>query len=350
MKHALFLAALLSTTGVASIVHAQPEDTADKGDAKALLASGLKLFSAKDYLGALSVFETAYQRYPSPKILLNIGTTLLKLDRKVDAANIYQRYLDAKDVDEKKQVEAKKILAGLDKELGVLDVSVTPENAEIQIGSGKWVGIDDVRKVRVAKGEITVLARAPRFKLRAETFTIGAGETRSVALKLEEEPQAAVPSGGGAVSVTGPGTSVIARVEPEKRSPIAAVVAWHIDPLHGTDSFPVGSTVLVGASYDVTSRIGVQATALIGNYFGAYAGGSFAFLPGKLRPIVSAGLPIVFANGARLAVRGAAGVEVVLNKHLSFVGEVGVERILNPEDDIMNETLFVPSLGVTGRL
>lgn len=344
MKHALLVA--IALTG--SVAHA---DDVDKGDAKALLTSGLKLFSAKDYLGALSVFETAYARYPSPKILLNIGTTLLKLDRKVDAANIYQRYLDAKEVDEKKQAEASKILATLDKELGVLDISVTPENAEIQIGSGKWVSLDSVRKVRVAKGEVTVLARAPRFKLRAETFSINAGETRNVALTLEEEPVAKTTTGattGGTTTTVG--TGVVARLEPKPRSKIAAMVAWHVDPLHGTDAFPVGSTVLVGASYDVLPNLSVQGAALLGAYFGPYVGGTYTFLRGSLRPLVAVGVPVLVTNGARVSVRGAAGVELVVSRHLAFLVEVGVERFVNPESDIMNPTLFVPSLAMTGRL
>ncbi|MFN0247558.1 MAG: hypothetical protein ACKV2T_11780 [Kofleriaceae bacterium] len=349
MKHAFVLLGTLGL-GVATALStnvAYAEDV-DKGDAKALLASGLKLFAAKDYLGALSVFETAYERYPSPKILLNIGTTLLKLDRKVDAANIYQRYLDAKDVDEKKQADAKKILAGLDKELGLLDISVTPENAEVQIGTGTWVSIDSVRKARVAPGEVTLLARAPRYKLRAETFSITKGETRSVALTLEEEP--AGTSSTTTTTTTTTTGGVAARVTPEQRSRLAAMVAWHVDPLNGTDVFPVGSTVLVGASYDVMPSLSVQGAALLGAYFGPYVGATYTFLDGKLRPLVSAGVPILITNGARISVRGAAGLELVVNRHVAFALEVGVERFVNPEDDIMNKTLFVPSLGMTGRL
>ena len=145
-------------------------------------------------------------------------------------------------------------------------------------------------------------------------------------------------------------TSISATLAPARRSSLAAMVAWHVDPLHGTDAFPVGSTVLVGAALDVTPRLSLQGAALLGAYFGPYVGGTFAFLTGKLRPLVSVGVPLLIANGARVSLRGGAGVELVLNRHLAFTVEVGVERVLNPEDDIMNETLFVPSLGMTGRL
>lgn len=348
MKHALVitLAILWLAFSTTSVAHA---DESDKGDAKSLLASGLKLFAAKDYLGALSVFETAYDRYPSPKILLNIGTTLLKLDRKVEAANIYQRYLDAKEVDEKKQADAQKILANLDKELAVLDISVVPESAEIQINQGKWITIQGVYKVRVAPGETTVLARATKYKLRADTFPVTKGDHRTVKLELEHEPETTAT-----VTTTTPTetttTGVVGRAEVVERSKLAAMIAWHVDPLHGNDAFPVGSTVLVGASFDVTRNLSVQGAALLGAHFGPYVGGTFTFLPGKVRPLVSAGVPVVITNGAHVSLRGAAGVELVLNKHLAFALEVGIERFLNTEDDIMNKTLFVPSLGMTGRL
>lgn len=173
---------------------------------------------------------------------------------------------------------------------------------------------------------------------------------RGVALVLEAEP-AAITTTTTTTTSTSTGAGVTARAEPETRSKLAAMVAWHVDPLHGTDAFPVGSTVLVGASFDVISNLSVQGTALLGACFGPYVGATYAFLnTGTIRPLVAAGFPILLTNGARVSVRGAAGVEIVLNRHLAFTLEVGVERFLNPEDDIMNKTLFVPALARTGRL
>ena len=102
----------LAATGTAWSQAPSPET--DKLDAKALMQSGLKLYAARDFLGALAVFKTAYTRFASAKILLNIGTTLTKLDRKAEAANVYQRYLDSPDADPAKRNEVKKVLAELD--------------------------------------------------------------------------------------------------------------------------------------------------------------------------------------------------------------------------------------------
>src|SRR5678815_5528685 len=98
----------------------------DKLDAKALMQSGLKLYAAKDFLGALAVFRTAYTRFASTKILLNIGTTLTKLDRKAEAANAYQRYLDAADSDRAKHGEVTKVLGELDAAVTLLEIDVAP--------------------------------------------------------------------------------------------------------------------------------------------------------------------------------------------------------------------------------
>src|SRR5690606_20511250 len=50
---------------------------------------------------------------------------LLKLDRKAEAANAYQGYLDSEDASPAKRAEVTKVLAGLDRELGLLELDVT---------------------------------------------------------------------------------------------------------------------------------------------------------------------------------------------------------------------------------
>ena len=330
---ALILACLLA----ASPARAQPVD-ADKGDAKALLQSGLKLFAAKDYLGALSVFETAYARFPSGKILLNIGTTLLKLDRTAAAANAYQRYLDKKDGDPAKVTEVTKVLADLDRGLGVLAISVEPaQEAEIQIGDAKWVRASDLARYRVDRGSITVRARSTGYVEAQQTVRIDAGQKREIALVLEPEPVVATTTG------TPMDTGLRTGVTPEGRARLGALVLAHIDPSNS------GAAVIVGITADVVSRLQVQAAALIGPVSGGYAGVSFAFLDGRVRPILAAGLPVFFSDGPRVALRGAAGVELAINRHFAVIAELGVEYLVNPEPDV-TPTLFIPAIGATARL
>ena len=82
---------------------------------------------------------------------------------------------------------------------------------------------------------------------------------------------------------------------------------------------------------------------------GAYGGAVGYVTGGALRVRVSAGVPVFFSNGARVGVRGAAGLEWRANANLALVGELGVEHYVNPESDI-DATAFTPIVGINGRL
>ncbi|MEO7093265.1 MAG: hypothetical protein ABI175_08440 [Polyangiales bacterium] len=332
------LSLLVSTGHAVRAQPAPPSDPGDKGDAKALMASGLKLYAAKDYLGALSVFQTAYARFASGKILLNIGTTLLKLDRKAEAANAYQGYLDAADSDPAKKLEVTKVVAGLDLEVGVVEVTVTPADAEVQIDKAEWTAAAKLARTRVAPGSITVHARKTGFKSAELTATVAAGGTRAFALALEAD---VVATGGGGTGIDG---GLIGRGETEEPpSKFGMLALAHVDFTNK------GGAAIVGLAYDVIDRVQIQAAALLGPKSGGYAGVAVALLTGRVRPVIIAGMPIFVSNGARVGIRGAAGVELAFNRHISAVAELGVEHTFNSEPSV-TKTLFIPAVGVIGRL
>ena len=102
----------------------------------------------------------------SPPRMINIGTTLIKLDRKVDAANTYQRYLDAPDTDPAKALEVKKVLADLDKAIGVLEVAVTPSDAELQFDGDDWFPARGIQRHRALRRDTHRLGqRNPRLAI-----------------------------------------------------------------------------------------------------------------------------------------------------------------------------------------
>jgi hypothetical protein len=61
------------------------------------------------------------------------------------------------------------------------------------------------------------------------------------------------------------------------------------------------------------------------------------------------GVPIFVESGVHIALRGAAGVELAFNRHISAVAELGVEHTFNGEASVI-ETLFIPAVGVIARL
>jgi hypothetical protein len=318
---------------------AAPPATPDKVDARALMQSGLKLYGAKDYLGALAVFKDAYERFPSARILLNIGTTLTKLDRKAEAANVYQRYLASADADPAKQAEVRRVLAELDAAVATLELSVTPPDAEIQINDEDWVAAATLPRHRVAAGTVTVRARHPAREPGEQVARATAGTTLPITIALVEPPPPPAPT---PVAVVDDGVRADATAL-RPRAQIGAMAVAHVDISNG------GGAGLVGITVDVTRRLQAQAAAILGPSYGGYAGASFAVLDGKLRPLVSAGIPIFASGGARVALRGAGGVELAVNRHLAVIAELGIEYLFNPEADV-KRTLFIPAIGATGRL
>jgi hypothetical protein len=320
---------------VASRALAQPA-TDNKVDAKALMQSGVKLFEAKDYLGALAVFKTAYERFPGPKILLNIGTTLKLLDRPADAANAYQRYLDAKDTDAKRRPEIEKLVAKLDASVGRYAITATPSDAIVTIDDEDWLHVVHGGTWRVTPGKHVISVKADGFTPKTRTVEVAANDIVTLEIQLT-----AIPKPAPAI-ITGPAPAVIAAPEPP-RSRLGALVFGHFD-------IPNGGAALVGITADVIERVEVRAAAILGPHVGGYAGASFAFLTGEYRPFITAGVPIFASNGARYGIRGAAGLEYLLNRHLALVIEAGVEHEFNPEMGATKSTVFVPAAGVLGRL
>jgi hypothetical protein len=337
--------AALAPRGVAAqpAPDAPPAGDAKKGDARELMQLGVKLLKSKDYLGALAVFKDAYQRFPSAKILLNVGTTLKLLGRDAEAVNAYQRYLDSSDADPARQTEVVSELLKLEEGLGRLEITA-PDAAEVQIGVDEWAPAATVKLYRVAPGPFVVRARQPGFKPFELAGEVGVGKTATVTVALVAEPKPEVQK----VFIRVPGATAVV-VKP--RSRLAATALGHFDVKGGGAGF-------VGASFDVTERIEATASAIIGSNPGGYVAGSYALLTGTLRPIVTIGLPVFFNSGARFAIRGAAGLELVANRHFALVLELGVEHNFNPQSMVefggtlrtIAATSFIPSLGVTARL
>lgn len=349
MRVSKILFVLVAAVQVASAQPA-PQPGGDKVDAKQLMQSGVKLLEAKDYLGALAIFKDAYRRFPSAKILLNIGTTLKLLERNPEAANAYQLYLDSKDSDPAKRSEVEAAIAELDKTVGVLTLTITPPDAEVQFADD-WLPASQTRVWRIPPGPLTIHVRANGYLPSGESVNLGAGEKKAVLVALVAETKQDTTT--QIVHVEQP-----VPIEPEApRARIGALAMVHVSVLP-----KIGSAWLVGGTFDVTPQLAVEGALILGPglvssgmatlpppKYGGYVGASFAFLTGNVRPKLAAGMPIFADDGARFFVRGAGGLEYVASRHLSLTAELGLEISLNARDDIRS-TALVPSIGAIGRL
>ncbi|MCE9577953.1 MAG: hypothetical protein K8W52_32780 [Deltaproteobacteria bacterium] len=378
-----------------------PVSSPAKQAAQALVTDGIALLVDKHYDGALEKFLAAYDEFPSPKILLNIASTLRDMGKLADAANTYQRYLEDPQSGAERVAEVKQIVNDLDTKLALLVVEVTPPGTEVSIDGGPWVTIGVTLSTRVTPG--THLVRARKAGLEETEVSIngfeGARKDLSLALKVAmgalDEPSAPVaapPPSPATVEpvpehttgwlITGPhasgrgharrghsGTGVspgsvnVATVGPslahydDRDDDATSLLA----PRTGLGKFATvvqaridgklrGAAASIGLAYDLVPSLQVEAALLLANDVGGFAGARMHFLTGRLRPLVSVGAPVFWSDGAaRIGLRVGGGAEWIVQRHLSALVEIGVEHFFNPQDRY-EATVVVPILGVHGRL
>lgn len=157
-------------------------------EARALLREGNRLVKERDYEGALKLYQAAYRRFPSPKLLVNIGTTLQLVERMAEAADTYERYLADPAAESQRRQEIERLLTELERKVGRLRITVVEPGARVLL-DGRPVGESPQEiRVRADPGTHTVTAEKPGVPPVVATARVGAGEEQSVELRLLEVP------------------------------------------------------------------------------------------------------------------------------------------------------------------
>jgi hypothetical protein len=195
----LVLLALLAMAHTAA-ANPKPED-----EARALNRKGVELLDQRDFIGALEAFRAAYARFPSVKILLNIGTASRNLGRYAEAAEAYERYLSDPAADPQKKPEVTDLLQKLDLGLGRLRLDIDPADARCFLDGKPVSG----RLVRIEPGTHALVAEKGGFVTMNQTVTVAAREERNVQLHLapqasDEPAQPPTPPPAPAPTVSAP--------------------------------------------------------------------------------------------------------------------------------------------------
>lgn len=373
--------------------------------AQNLMTEGVKQLQAGAFDQALANFLEAYGKFPSPKILLNIASTLRDMGRPAEAANTYQRYLADPASGATRAAEVKQLLAELDATLSILTVRVVPRLAEISIDGGPWVVVGSTLITRVRPG--IHLVRIRRDALVSDVSINGfPGEDKEVlaAIKnaLPDPPThdpVATPKPAPAVEETHQAWMEsdyhFARTDdanPNARGYRPTAEAPPLPPrlltphddaeppdvsAGATDdasAAPIASGALAVVRIDGKGRgfaggIGIavardrlegEAMLLRSQVTGGYLGARYRLFTGLVRPYVAGGIPFfVFDNTddsgmtslhASIGIRAAAGIELFLNGHLSVQFDLGGEHFFFTSGTRYESNAFVPTIGVIGRL
>ncbi|MBA3819004.1 MAG: hypothetical protein H0X17_08945, partial [Deltaproteobacteria bacterium] len=371
------------------------DDPATRAVAQALMIEGVKQLAAKSFDQALANFLEAYAKFPSPKILLTIATTLRDMGRLADAANTYQRYLLDPATGAERVAEVKEVLLRLDEQLTILTVRVMPHGSDVSIDGGPYVPVGSSLLTRVRPGlhlvrvrkagdssEVTVNGFEGEHKEVAAVVKVGRAPAPPVTA-----PAAAAPEHVEAWLTTGTqyGSDGSGRVR-KVRSGFAGPEVAPVIPVYriideddvvvaapsrgGISSGVLGVMRIDGELRGAAGGIGlalaqgrfeVDLLVLRSDVNGGYVGARYRLLTGFFRPYVALGMPGFMYEqmsdtdeiSTKLAVgiRAAGGVELVINGHLSVQADLGYEHFFGDLADAGFETdLFVPTVGVIGRL
>ncbi len=387
--------------------------------AQGLMIEGVKQLQAKSYDQALANFLEAYGTFPSPKILLNIASTLRDMGRLADAANTYQRYLSDPQTGSERVAEVKDLLLKLDEQLTILTIRVAPRLSEISIDAGAFIPVGSTLVTRVRPGLHLVRVRN---QTRNGELTINGfdGENKevlaSIQLDVPDDPinpppkdpvkdpvkdpiktpikdppkLEKVPDHQEGWLITGQYTSgestnanqrgVLTRTAGE---PVRAIVpAFDLFEdgkpppkvaREGISSGVIGALRIDGEGRGFAGALGVAVArgrlegdlmVLRSKQTGGYLGARYRFLTGFFRPYAAAGMPVfVFDNTTEdemgmdvtetkvaVGVRAAGGVELYINGHLSVQADLGFEHFWFVDNTPFVANVFVPTVGVIGRM
>ncbi|MGE5187325.1 MAG: hypothetical protein ACM31C_34995 [Acidobacteriota bacterium] len=182
------------------------DDPKARALAQALMTEGVKQLQAQAYDQALANFLEAYAQFPSPKILLDVASTLRDMGRLADASNTYQRYLGDPATGADRVAEVKELMLKLDGQLTILTVRVFPRGSEVSIDGGPFVAVGSSLLTRVRPG--IHMVRVKHGDASSEVTVNGfEGEQKELPIVLQNAVDTASPTATATATSTSTSTT-----------------------------------------------------------------------------------------------------------------------------------------------
>lgn len=149
-----------------------------------MLTEGNQLVRRGDFAAALKRYRAAYELFASPKLLINIGTSLRHLARDAEAARVYEQYLSHPEAEPQKAAEVKALIGELEALVARLTIVLNVPDARVRV-DGRLLPERSTRTtVRVDPGEHTIVAEREGRQPAVGSVQLGAGEQRTLSLTL----------------------------------------------------------------------------------------------------------------------------------------------------------------------
>ncbi len=147
-------------------------------EARGHFQSGVKLYSAKNWQGALAEFDAAYKLKPGPSSLKNIALCQKELFRYTDAIDTLKKALDrhAAEMSEPEQKSVREAIAELGDLVGSIVVRVAPAEARVLLDGRPLERREIGTSIRLNTGEHVLTVDAPGHARAARTIRVAGGQ------------------------------------------------------------------------------------------------------------------------------------------------------------------------------
>jgi hypothetical protein len=189
--------ALAVIVTLASAAHAQPSppddvtSSANRDRGRELAREAASLFQAGNRRAAVAKFEEAYELFPTPALLYNIGKAYAGLSEYVRAHNALSEFLRQtveSDTDFDRRAEAQAILADLAPHVGVATITApTFAGADIQVDGVALGRAPLAAPVAISPGVHELVARQNDALVARKRVTVAGGGHIDIALTRIED-------------------------------------------------------------------------------------------------------------------------------------------------------------------
>ena len=180
----MFAASITLLTLLGQDGHLPSESGEAKAKARVLLKQGAQHYQRAEFADALANFQSAYEIFRSPKLLLNIGQCSRELGRPVEAIVAFEQFLtEAHGAPERAVAEAKVSVEELSTQVGKLLIECPIVGAEIKL-DGKKIGVAPLKDlVRATVGRHQLLAVYENAQPIMKNAYVTAGAVETVVLR-----------------------------------------------------------------------------------------------------------------------------------------------------------------------
>jgi hypothetical protein len=156
------------------------QESDPKDEAKKLMNRGNQAYALADYESAIRDFTAAYEKYPSPKILLNLAEAYRAIESWAQAVSHYERFLNEASGTEENVEQVQERVREIEANVGRIEFDAG-DDVEITVDEEEITGT----KIAVDPGKHLVTARQAGYHDFVRGVDVDAGETEIVEIRLE---------------------------------------------------------------------------------------------------------------------------------------------------------------------